>query len=212
MDIAQTIRSYSSQPITHQLLLSMLKTYKRANDKIHALLNQGMLQPVKKGVYIAGAALKANKPEPFLMANHLLGPSYVSLDAALSFHNLIPERVYEITSVTIKTSRAFDTPMGKFSYTLLPLPYYSFGIQSICLAKEQYAMIATPEKALFDKIITTKGLNLRSERATRAYLLENLRMEEDDLLNFNIAAMEQWIPSASKKESLLNVVQMIKNI
>ena len=48
-------------------------------------------------------------PEPFLIANHLRGPSYVSLEAALFYWNLIPERIYEISSATIKTSKTYKT-------------------------------------------------------------------------------------------------------
>jgi len=34
MDLSQSIRNLSSQPLTHQLLISLLKDYKRPNDKI----------------------------------------------------------------------------------------------------------------------------------------------------------------------------------
>lgn len=212
MDIAQIIRSYASQPITHQLLMSLLSAYKRPNDKIHSLVNKGILESIKKGIYIAGPRLNTVKPEPFLMANHLLGPSYVSLDAALSFHGLIPERVYEISSVTTKASRKFITSMGTFSYTQLPLPYYSFGIEQLRLADNQYAMIATPEKAIFDKVITTPGLILRSEKSTKSYLLDSLRMEEETLRTLNTIIMEQWVPNATKKSSLLNVIKTINSL
>ena len=111
MDLYQAIRSYASQPLTHQVVVSLLKGYKRPNDKVHALLNEGVLESVKKGLYIAGPAIKTAKPEPFLLANHILGPSYVSLDTALSYHGWIPERVYEVASMTTKASRKFTTPL-----------------------------------------------------------------------------------------------------
>jgi len=154
---------------------------------------EGILTPVKKGLYIAGPVIKANKPEPFLVANHILGPSYVSLDAALSYYGLIPERVYEISSGTTKTSRKFTTPIGTFSYTHLALPYYAFGIRQIELSGEQYAMIASPEKALFDKVITTAGVVLRSKKDAMSYLTEDLRMDEDNLMSFDTLAMSSWL-------------------
>jgi hypothetical protein len=83
MDLNQVIRSYSKQPLTHQLLMSLFKEYQRPNDKIHRLLNEGSLQSIRKGLYIAGPALHTGKPEPILLANHILGLSYVS--AAASF-------------------------------------------------------------------------------------------------------------------------------
>jgi predicted transcriptional regulator of viral defense system len=128
-------------------LKSWLKGYKQPNDKIHALKSEGVLTSVKKGFYIAGPKSYSGRPENALLAKHLLGPSYVSMDTALSFHGLIPERVYAITSMTTKASREFDTLIGLFTYLHLPLPYYAFGINIVQLTNEQYAMISCPEKA-----------------------------------------------------------------
>ncbi len=210
MDLYQAIRSYASQPLTHQVVVSLLKGYKRPNDKVHAMLKEGILESVKKGLYIAGPAINAAKPEPFLLANHILGPSYVSLDTALSYHGWIPERVYEVASMTTKASRKFTTPLGVFTYTHLSLPYYAFGIRQIQLADEQYAMMAMPEKALFDKVITTSGLILRSRRQVLNYLLEDLRIDEDRLRECDLQNMSQWVQDASKAESLSILVKTLK--
>ncbi len=212
MEISQIIRSYAAQPLTHQVLLSFLKKYRRPNDKVHELIRQGKLEAIKKGLYIAGPAIGAGKPEPFLVANHILGPSYISSDTALSYYELIPERVYEISSMTIKASRSFETPMGLFSYTRLPLPYYSFGIRRTKLSDEQYALIASPEKALVDKIVTTSGRLLRSIQSAKSYLLEDLRMDEDNLKEFDTKAMAGWLPDAPKKNSLLMIIKMIESL
>lgn len=154
---------------------SWLKVYKRPNDKISALKSEGLLTLLKRGIYIAGLKLYAGRPENPLLANHLHGPSYVSIDSALSFHGLILERVYSVTSMTTKVSRDFDTPIGLFGYIHLPLPYYVFGINRVRLTSEQYAMIASPEKAVCDKIVNTSGLILRSISSAGDYLLDNLR-------------------------------------
>lgn len=212
MDIRQAIRSYANQPLTHAVMLSLLNDYKRPNDKLHHLIREGVLEPLKKGLYIAGPLLQAGKPEPFLVANHLLGPSYVSVDAALSYYGLIPERVYEVSSMTTKTARVFQTPMGMFTYTHLGLPYYAFGIRQAKLADEQYALVASPEKALFDKVITTSGLMLRSWKSATDYLLENLRMDEGMLKKLDSKTMSMWIQDAPKKDSLEMVIKTIKNL
>lgn len=212
MDINQAIRSYAAQPITHQLLMSLLQDYKRPNDKVHSLLNEGVIQSIKKGLYIAGPAINSATPEPFLLANHILGPSYISLDSALSHHGLIPERVFEITSVTTKAARRFKTPVGIYSYTRLPLPYYSFGIQQLRLADDQYAMISSPEKSLFDKIVCTSGLVLRSQKSTMSYLLEDLRVDETNLKGLDTNTMLGWLPDSPKRDSLLMVIKMINSI
>lgn len=212
MDLSQSIRNLSNQPLTHQLLLSLLKDYKRPNDKIHELISAGIIEHVKKGLYLPSISLSETRTEPFLLANHMLGPSYVSFDSALSYYGLIPERVFEVSSATTKASRRFGTPTGVFSFTRMSLPYYSFGIRQITVGKDQNALIASPEKALFDKIINTAGLNLRSKIATSEYLIENLRMEEDQLIQLDVQAMETWLSDSPKRESLTQVIKLINEL
>jgi len=159
MEITRIIGSHADQLLPHQLLMSWLKGYKRPKDKILGLKAQGILEPLKKVLYIAGPSISETKPDTFLIANHLLGPSYVSVETALSFYGLIPERVYEISSMTTKAPRSFKTTVGRFTYTRLPLPHYSFGLNMLQLPSNQYAIVASREKALCDKIVTTSGLS-----------------------------------------------------
>jgi hypothetical protein len=212
MDLTQSILNLSSQPLTHQLLSSLLKDYKRPNDKIHQLLSAGIIEPVKKGFYLPSVKLSEIRTEPFLLANHMLGPSYVSFDSALSYYGLIPERVFEVSSATIKASRSFNTSAGTFSFTRMPLPYYSFGIRQVEVGENQNALIASPEKALFDKIVNTAGLNLRSKIAASEYLIENLRMDEDQLKQLDVQAMETWLSDSPKRESLGHVIKFINEL
>ena len=193
--------------------MSIFKDYERPNDKIYQLAKEGVILSIKKGLYVVGPALNSERrPEPFLLANHILGPSYVSAETALSYHGLIPERVYEIASMTTQAPRKFNTPLGTFTYTRLPLPYYAFGIRSEKLADDQYAMVASREKALCDKIITTSGLLLRSRKAAKEFLLENMRMDEDALRQLNTKEMTSWIKGSLKEESLSMVVNAIQEL
>lgn len=212
MEINRLIGIHAEQPLPHQLLMSWLKGYKRPNDKILGLKAQGILEPLKKGLYIAGPSVTDKKPDVMLVANHLLGPSYVSMETALSFYGLIPERVYEISSMTTKASRSFDTGMGLFTYTRLSLPYYSFGLQMLRLSTNQYVMIASPEKALCDKIVTTSRLTLRSIRNANNYLVDDMRIDESALKDLNTNMIKEWLDDAPKKDSLLMVVKMIEQL
>lgn len=161
---------------------------------------------------MTGPKINIPKPEPFLIANHLWGPSYVSLETALSYWGLIPERVYEISSVTTKTSKKYKTPIGRFSYYHSPLPYYSFGIKSVQLTPKQVALIASPEKAICDKIIMTSGILLRSQKQTREYLVNDLRMDEEMLGELDLKAINSWLEDAPKKGSLFMLVKTIKDL
>lgn len=202
MELLEAIRDYAEQPITKQAMLDLLRDYKRPYDKITELVKQGILILVRRGVYIPGPRLNIAKPEAFLLANHLLGPSYVSLESALSYWGFIPEKVYETISVTTQKSAVYQTPAGRFSYTHIPLPYYSFGIQQVELTKKQRVLMATPEKALCDKIVTTSGIILRSSKQVKELLMEDLRIERDKLRNLDHKEISQWMIDAPKKGSL----------
>ena len=212
MEFREAIRDYAEQPIPKQVVLDLLKDYKRPYDKINELVKQGILVLVKRGIYVPGPSLNMTKPEPFLLANHLLGPSYVSLETALSHWGLIPERVYEVSSVTIKNSKMYKTAVGRFSYTHIPLPYYSFGIQQVELTKKQIALVATPEKALCDKVITTSGLLLRSSKQVMELLIDDLRMEEQMLKNLNSKEISKWMIDAPKKNSLKMLIKTLNDL
>jgi len=212
MDITRIIGSHADQLLPHQLLMSWLKSYKRPNDKLLGLKKKGILESLKKGLYIAGPSASDTKPDTLLVANHLLGPSYVSEETALSFYGLIPERVYEISSMTTKASRSFKTVLGNFTYTRLPLPYYSYGLEMLQLPSNQYAIVASPEKALCDKIITTSGLTFRSIHNAYEYLVNNMRIEESALKGLDTTAIREWIPNGSKKDSLLMMIKMIEQL
>ena len=210
MDLTQSIQQYASYPIPHHVMAGLLKEYRQPNDKIHYLIRDGILQQIKRGLYIAGPRITSLKPDPFLIANHILGPSYVSLESALSYHGLIPEKVYEITSVTVKATRKFSTSLGVYSFTRLPLPYYSYGIRSVEADKKHRFLIASPEKALFDKIITTAGVEFRSRTSVLTYLENDLRIDMDALKLLDITAIKSWIPTSPKKDTLSMFTETIQ--
>ena len=79
---------------------------------LHRLKKQGYIETVKRGLYkFSGQEI----PDVYI-ANKLYEPSYISLEFALSYHGVIPETVYEITSVTPKTTRRFETLGKVYSY------------------------------------------------------------------------------------------------
>ena len=89
-----------------------------------------------------------------------------------------------------------------YSYTHLPIAYYPLGIQSISLTKTQTVLIASPEKALCDKVITTAGINLRSKQQAMAFLVEDLRIDKDQLRELNTTEMTSWLPVCPKRKSI----------
>lgn len=172
-------------------------------------MKEGKLISLKKGLYIWGSS---PLPEKLSIANILYTPSYVSVESALSFYGLIPEQVFTVSSMTFKTSKKFINTLGNFEYIKIPTPYYSFGIKRVLIRDGQFSLMATSEKALMDKVITTAGTIIRSEIAAQKFLFENLRMDEEQLKLFNTKEMTTWLGFAPKKESLLNIIKVIENL
>ncbi len=203
------IKEYAETPISRHLILELLKDYQSPNDKISELLKSKELISLRRGLYIIGPNIDLPQPEPFLIANHLRGPSYVSLESALSYWNMIPERVYEISSVTTKTSKQYKTPVGRFSYQQLKTPYYSYGIKNIEYSPKQTILIASREKALCDKIVLTPKINLRSIKQTQEFLIEDLRMDTEVLRKLEAKIIEYWVKDAPKKSSLKMLIKTL---
>lgn len=212
MELKKIAKQFGDAPFSRHSILEMLKDYKRPNDKINELVKTGELIPLKRGLYMPGPQTDLPALEPFLIANHLRGPSYVSLEAALSYWGFIPERVYEITSVTTKKAKQYNTPAGRFSYQYLPSPYYSFGIESIQLTPKQTALIASREKAVCDKIILTSGITLRSTRQAKDFLIKDLRMDENLLQKLNTSIIQSWLNDAPKKSSLQTLIKTVNEL
>jgi hypothetical protein len=176
------------------------------------MVSQGILVQLRRGLYMTTPLVSPITPEPFLIANHLYGPSYISMDSALCHWGLIPERVFEISSVTPKISKRFMAQNAVYSFTHLPLAYYPLGIQSLSLTTTQTVLLARPEKALCDKVITTAGINLRSRQQTLAFLVEDLRIEKDQLRDLNTIEMAKWLPVCPKRKSIELFIETIAEL
>ncbi|MDD2366122.1 MAG: hypothetical protein PHN84_08165 [Desulfuromonadaceae bacterium] len=161
----------------YQTLMDLLSGYAAPRDHISALLRRGTIIRVKKGLYVFGEGLRRRPVCRELLANLIYGPSYLSLDFALQYHGLIPERVTTLTSVATGRSRLFDTPLGRFDYRMIPLAAYRTGMDRVERADGGSFLIAIPEKALADKLLCERGIGIRSQRGLLRYLEEELRID-----------------------------------
>ncbi len=86
----------------------------------------------------------------FMIANKIYQPSYISLESALSYYNLIPEWVFKTTSITTKTTRNYTSKIWNFDFYHIKKELFSWYITK---QHKQYKYnIATIEKAIFDFI------------------------------------------------------------
>jgi len=165
----------------YQTLLDVLKNYERPRDKISDYLRKGVIVRIKKGLYIFGEGYRKKPYSRELLANLIYGPSYISLDYALQYHALIPERVEALTSVTTGRSRRFETPVGLFIYRKISVQAFRFGMTRMELDGQSAFLIAIAEKALADKLQAVRGTGIKTLRQMREYLADDLRIDESSL-------------------------------
>jgi hypothetical protein len=167
---------------TVDMIKSILqKEYEQPILKINAMIKKGELLRLKRGVYAFSADYRNHPLNLIATANILHKPSYVSYEYALSYHGLIPERVYTVTSATTYCSQEYTTELGHFSYTKIPSKAYSIGIEWKFDERDGGYMLATPEKALCDKIYADKRISNISKNEMAQYLEEDLRIEWENL-------------------------------
>ena len=161
----------------YQTLLVALRDFARPRDKISDLISKGIIIRVKKGLYVFGDGARQTPYSTEILANLIYGPSYISLDYALQHYGLIPERVEAVTSVTTGRSRKFLTPVGSFIYRMIPLRAFQIGMDRIEIGDGRAFLMATPEKALADKIYEDRGTGLQTQKELGDYLKRNLRVD-----------------------------------
>lgn len=179
--LQQLRQTIVGEEFDYQALVDALSGYASPRDKITALLRQGNLIRVKKGLYVFGEHLRRRPCSREVLANLIYGPSYLSLDYALGFHGLIPEQVVTLTSVTTGRSRSFATPLGTFSYQMIPLRAFRTGMDRVELADGRACLMAIPEKALADKLMCARRSGVDSLRELSRYLMQDLRIDKAEL-------------------------------
>ncbi|WP_298607579.1 hypothetical protein [uncultured Thiothrix sp.] len=204
------LKQFGNIPLMHQTVCSVLKNYKTPNNKIARWLEDGVLLPVKRGLYVVSPEVSGKPIERLLVANLLYGPSCVSLDYALWHYGLIPETVLEVTSVTIRRSQLFETELGRFSYQHLPQGLYPIGMQSIQLTTGSYCLLATPAKALCDRLILTRQLRIHSVKSMQQFLLNDLRFDREEAQVIDLTIVAAYEQVGHKVELLKHLYEAIK--
>ena len=187
MDIRDRV---STDVLDYQQLTSLLRDYAKPRDRISALLAGDNLIRVRKGLYIFGDRYRRGPVQREILANLVYGPSYISLDYALSHYGLIPERVEDVTSMTTGENKRFSTPIGVFTYQHIPLQRYSVGIRWVNDNDQSY-LIATPEKALIDKVWTDKRFKPGRLEDYEDYFFADLRLDEGQVMELDAGRMTE---------------------
>lgn len=203
------IRQFAGIPVSSADVKACFANLAAPEKKVLSLERSGELIRLKRNLYVVNKELCGRRTDPRLCANHLYGPSYVSLQWALRYYGMIPERVFSMTSVTIKRSRSFQTPIGNFSFMQVPLGYFPIGVECIREGGVSFLM-ASPEKALCDTVIYDNFVPHQSVKALAAYLEDDLRVDMDMLSSLNTDVIAACAAAGRKTHIFNNLIKIIK--
>ena len=168
---------------TTAMLLQELTDYANPAAKIRRMVRSGQLVPIIKGLYETDVTIPGH-----YLSGVIYGPSYLSFEFALSWHNLIPEAVYIFTSATCGKGRKklYNTAFGTFGYRDVPIAAFPYGTK--LYEESGYSfMLASPEKAICDLLYTRSPCGSRME--LRQLLFDDLRMDENAFRGTNLNDM-----------------------
>lgn len=192
MAIMEIRKKIDREIFDYQTLMVALEGYAHPRDKITDLIRKKVIIRIKKGLYIFGDDYRRYLFSRELLANLIYGPSYISLEYALHYHGLTPERVEALTSVTTGRSRSFITPVGLFKYRMIPLQAFQTGMMWIEQENGQSFLIAHPDKALSDKIVCDRGIEIKTQKAMYGYLMHDLRIDPSALSEMNPEILAEY--------------------
>lgn len=196
---------YGNLPVSAATLALEFPDIRKPAQKLGLLERNKDIIRLRRDLYVCSEKVSGKVLSLELIANRLLNPSYVSMSTALRYYGLIPESVYLIQSVTIKESREYETPVGRFVFTHIKRDAFNIGISNI--EENGYSfLIASPEKALCDLIANTPSLQLRYRKDALLYLERDIRLDMDTFFRFNPDIFRQYIAVGGKKATSVNTI------
>ncbi|MGD2166240.1 MAG: hypothetical protein PVH50_12020 [Anaerolineae bacterium] len=178
MEFERLIEIVGDEPVFETSLL-LAGDVDRANGQrqLSRWTRSGRLYQLRRGLYALAPPFQKVEPHPFLVANRMVQPSYVSLQSALSYYGLIPDVVVVTTSVTTLRPNRWDTPMGSYAFRRVKTELFQ-DYRLVEVGREQEAFVAAPEKALLDLIYLEPGAD------SSVYLTE-LRLQNLEALDLD---------------------------
>lgn len=163
---------------------------------------RGYIRPLAGGYYIL-ADLEVDEGLLFFAANRIYAPSYISLESALAFYQVIPETVLGVTSVSTRKTRRLESNWGMLTYRRIKPATY-FGYEVWGGKDNQKILLARLEKAVLDYLYLNAHLQTGED-------FEGLRWNREVLqsqLDFQL--FEHYL-AVYKVKSLAQRVQVMKD-
>lgn len=194
-------KPYFSKP---ELSLLLGKQGKNLDKKLSRLLQTGYLLQLKNGLYTTHLyALLYKDTFPEYIANILYYPSYLSLEYVLQKEGLIPEAVYQYTSISAKTPRMYQNQIGIFTYNKIKSSLFT-GYIEVAFHEHYRIKIATKAKALFDYFYLKPMQSIGSLQ-----LIDDMRIQWDIFNEHDCEEFEHYI-GLSESKKMKKIYALVK--
>ena len=155
-----------------------IKNRRTFEETVKKLESEKVLTKIERGKYI-----KTNSEySKFELSQFIYGPSYISLETALSYYGLIEQLPFEITAISTKKSIEKEFEGQIYSYKKINKELF------IGYRREEDFLIAFPEKAIFDQLY----LSLFGIKS--ANILKNIKKD-----SFDSQKVLEYLAPLSKK-------------
>lgn len=188
---------------TISMLKQKYKSYANPVDKIKRDADKGLLFRLNRGLYESDGTVS-----PHLLASAILSPSYLSFDFALSYYNLIPERVFSVTSASLglRRNKTIINYFGRYEYSDIPVEAFSEGLTYI-EEGDYMVKMATKEKAICDSLY--KWRVVHSIKELKELLFIDKRVDEDEFANCDFKQLSR-LAKLYHRTNLELLIKLIK--
>ncbi len=137
-----------------------------------------------------------------MIGNKIYSPSYVGLESALSYYELIPEAVFQITGITSRKTRNIQTDIANFNYRSIHNRLF-WGYQLNTETFHSF-FISDPEKTILDYLYLNPHLN-----DTKS--IEELRVNREIFITLlNISKLKKYLRIFSHNRLLKSISKLMK--
>jgi predicted transcriptional regulator of viral defense system len=159
---------------------------------IKRAMSTGEILKIRRGLYCLAPEFQKKPISVYSLAQRIYGPSYISMETALSYHGWIPEKVYACTCASFGNSKDFETPLGIFSYKRVPQHTFFHGVERCGDENGNVFFMASPAKALVDYLYIHQLNWSRIDEPTGS-----LRIDEDELACITTEELEALLNNYS---------------
>jgi len=150
---------------------------------------KGYIENVKRGFY-RFSDQPLNQGTIYFIANKIYQPSYISLESALTYYQIIPEAVFSVTSISSLNTTKLNSSVGTLTYNHLKENLF-FGYELIELNGLTIAF-ASPEKAILDYLYLHSSLISIED-------FEGLRWNKETIKSFDIQRFSDYLQLFNSK-------------